>query len=97
MTIAPVVLLSAFALTVIVVSGAFAVATRVRPPGLYLELDAQGRRETWWSIGSAAIQGVPAGIVAWGVRIAAGLRSTPGQPPADRLAGDGVPSDRGGD
>ncbi|KQM64466.1 sterol desaturase [Sphingomonas sp. Leaf17] len=66
------ILASAAAMTVIVgvryliVSGAFAAATRVRHPGLYRGLDAQMRRELWWSLASAAIYGVPAGIVAWG-------------------------------
>jgi len=66
------ILLSALAMTVIVgvryllVSGAFAAATRVRHRGLYTGLDAQVRREIGWSLASAAIYGVPAGIVAWG-------------------------------
>lgn len=66
------ILLSALAMTLIVgvryliVSGAFAWATRLRHPGLYRGLDAQMRREIGWSLASAAIYGVPAGIVAWG-------------------------------
>ena len=66
------VLVSTLAMTAIValrylaVSGAFAWATgRVRP-GLYAGLDPQIRREIGWSLASAAIYGVPAGIVAWG-------------------------------
>ncbi|MFA6116453.1 MAG: sterol desaturase family protein [Sphingomonas sp.] len=65
-------LLSAIAMTLIVgvryliVSGAFAVATRAKHPGLYAGLDPQIRREIWWSLASAAIYGVPAGIIAWG-------------------------------
>jgi Delta7-sterol 5-desaturase len=47
-------------------SGAFAWATRVRHPGLYRGLEPQMRREIGWSLASAAIYGVPAGIVAWG-------------------------------
>lgn len=68
------VLLSAIAMTVIVgvrylaVSGGFAWATRLRHPGLYTGLDPQMRREIWWSLASAAIYGIPAGIVAWGWR-----------------------------
>ena len=64
--------LSAVAMTVIVgvryliVSGAFAFATRRRHPGLYTGLDPQMRREIVWSLASAAIYGIPAGIVAWG-------------------------------
>jgi len=63
---------SAVAMTLIVAvryllaSGGFALATRVRHPGLYLGLDAQIRREIGWSLASAAIYGIPAGIVAWG-------------------------------
>ena len=64
--------LSVVAMTLIVavrylaVSGAFAWATgRVRP-GLYAGLAPQIRREAAWSLLSAAIYGVPAGIVAWG-------------------------------
>lgn len=65
-------LLSALAMTVIVgvryliVSGAFAAATRLRHPGLYRGLDRQMRAEIGWSLASAAIYGIPAGIVAWG-------------------------------
>jgi lathosterol oxidase len=65
-------LLSALAMTLIVgvryllVSGAFAGATRLRHPGLYAGKGAQISREIGWSLASAAIYGVPAGIVAWG-------------------------------
>ncbi len=71
-TILIAILASAVAMTAIVgvryliVSGAFAAATRARHPGLYRGLDAQMRREVWWSLASAAIYGIPAGIVAWG-------------------------------
>ena len=66
------ILLSALAMTAIVgvryliVSGAFAVATRARHPGLYAGLDRQMRREIGWSLASAAIYGIPAGVLAWG-------------------------------
>ena len=72
MAIALALILSAIAMTFIVgiryllVSGAFAAATRWRHPGLYAGLDPQIRREIYWSLASAAIYGVPAGIVAWG-------------------------------
>jgi sterol desaturase/sphingolipid hydroxylase (fatty acid hydroxylase superfamily) len=63
---------SALAMTAIValrylaVSGLFAWATgRVRP-GLYTGLHPQIRREIGWSLASAAIYGIPAGVVAWG-------------------------------
>src|SRR5688500_16016271 len=68
------ILLSALAMTAIVgvryllTSGAFAFVTRVRHPGLYAGLDGQMRREIMWSLASAAIYGVPAGVVAWGWR-----------------------------
>ncbi|MCX8474158.1 MAG: sterol desaturase family protein [Sphingomonas sp.] len=66
------ILLSAFAMTLIVglrylaVSGAFALATRLRQPALYAGLERQIRREIGWSLASAAIYGVLAGVVAWG-------------------------------
>lgn len=66
------VILSAIAMTVIVgarylaSSGLFAWITRVKHPGLYGGLDRQMRREVLWSLASAGIYGVPAGIVAWG-------------------------------
>ncbi|MFM5914940.1 MAG: sterol desaturase family protein [Chakrabartia godavariana] len=72
MTPLPAILLSALAMTVIVgvryliTSGAFAWATRIKHRGLYAGLGRQMRREIGWSLASAAIYGVPAGIVAWG-------------------------------
>ncbi len=65
-------LASALAMSVIVAlrylltSGAFAWATARVRPGLYTGLRPQIRKEVAWSLGSAAIYGVPAGIVAWG-------------------------------
>ena len=65
------ILLSAAAMTIIVgiryllTSGAFAWATRVRHPGLYDGMGSQMKREIYWSLASAAIYGIPAGIVAW--------------------------------
>jgi sterol desaturase/sphingolipid hydroxylase (fatty acid hydroxylase superfamily) len=65
-------LLSALAMTAIMAvrylatSGFFAWLTgRVRP-GRYAGLGPQIRREIGWSLASAAIYGLPAGIVAWG-------------------------------
>lgn len=66
------VLLSAAAMTLIVgvrylvTSGAFAWATSRVRPGLYAGMERQIRREIGWSLASAAIYGVPAGVVAWG-------------------------------
>jgi lathosterol oxidase len=66
------ILASALAMTLIVglrylaASGGFALATRLRHPGLYTGLDSQIRREIGWSLASAAIYGIPAGVVAWG-------------------------------
>lgn len=68
----PALAYSAFSMTLIVgiryliVSGAFASATRLLHPGLYNGLDRQIRREIGWSLASAAIYGIPAGILAWG-------------------------------
>lgn len=66
------ILLSAVVMTLIVavryllISGAFALATANVRPGLYRGLNGQIRKEIGWSLASAAIYGVPAGIVAWG-------------------------------
>lgn len=66
------VAVSALAMTAIVAirylisSGLFAWASQRLRPGIYHGLDAQIRREIGWSLASAAIYGVPAGIVAWG-------------------------------
>ncbi|MEC9068155.1 MAG: sterol desaturase family protein [Pseudomonadota bacterium] len=66
------IILSALAMTAIVAlrylaaSGLFAWATERVRPGLYAGLAPQIRREIGWSLLSAAIYGVPAGIVAWG-------------------------------
>lgn len=66
------ILLSALAMTLIVgvryliVSGAFDLATRYRHRGLYDGLTPQIGREIGWSLLSAAIYGIPAGIIAWG-------------------------------
>ena len=63
---------SALAMTLIVAvryavtSGAFDLATRLRRPGLLTGKARQIRREIGWSLASALIYGVPAGIVAWG-------------------------------
>ena len=66
------IVLSAAAMTAIVAarylasSGLFAwLTTRVRP-GLYTNLSSQIRTEIGWSLASAAIYGIPAGVVAWG-------------------------------
>ena len=66
------ILLSALAMTAIVAvryllaSGGFAWATARMRPGLYRGLAPQIRREIGWSLASAAIYGIPAGVVAWG-------------------------------
>ncbi len=68
------ILLSALVMSAIVgvryllTSGGFAAWTRARHPGLYAGMGAQVRRELWWSLWSALIYGVPAGVVAWGWR-----------------------------
>lgn len=66
------ILLSALAMTAIVAvrylasSGFFAWLTARRLPGRYAALGPQMRREIAWSLASAAIYGIPAGVVAWG-------------------------------
>ncbi len=66
------VALSALAMTLIVglrylaASGLFAAITARVRPGLYTGMTPQIRREIGWSLASAAIYGIPAGIVAWG-------------------------------
>ena len=68
------ILLSALAMTAIVAvrylisSGLFAAWTARRFPARRGSQRAQIRREIGWSLASAAIYGVPAGIVAWGWR-----------------------------
>ena len=65
-------LVAATAMTAIVAfrylatSGLFAWLTGRRHPGLYAGLNRQIRAEIGWSLASAAIYGVPAGVVAWG-------------------------------
>ncbi len=65
------IILSAFAMTAIVAlrylaaSGAFALVTNRIRPGYHAKLGPQIRREIGWSLASAAIYGVPAGVVAW--------------------------------
>jgi sterol desaturase/sphingolipid hydroxylase (fatty acid hydroxylase superfamily) len=49
-------------------SGLFAWLTARVRPGLYAGLAPQVRREIGWSLASAAIYGMPAGVVAWGWR-----------------------------
>lgn len=64
--------LTALIMTVIVaarylaVSGLFAWLTKLVRPGHYDGLGRQMRSEIAWSLASAAIYGVPAGIIAWG-------------------------------
>lgn len=68
----PAILLSALAMTAIVAlryaatSGFFAWLTEHRHPGRHLALKPQIRREISWSLASAAIYGIPAGVIAWG-------------------------------
>ncbi len=66
------IIFSALAMTAIVAarylasSGVFALATSLRLPGYHARLGRQIRREIGWSLASAAIYGIPAGVVAWG-------------------------------
>lgn len=54
------------ALRYLATSGAFAWATSRVRPGLYRGLERQIRQEIGCSLASAAIYGIPAGVVAWG-------------------------------
>lgn len=71
----PGLLASALVMTLIVAvrylitSGAFAWITHLKRPGAYARLGAQMRMEIGWSLASAAIYGVPAGVVAWGWQV----------------------------
>ncbi|MBU3077478.1 sterol desaturase family protein [Sphingomonas quercus] len=66
------ILLAVVAMTLIIavrylaVSGAFAWATARRMPGVYARQRRQIGREIYWSLLSAGIYGLPAGVVAWG-------------------------------
>ena len=66
------IFLSALAMTVIIAlrylaaSGVFAWVTGRRLPGYHAKLGSQIRSEIGWSLASAAIYGIPAGVVAWG-------------------------------
>jgi len=48
-----------------IVSGFFAICTKVRVPGLYRGLEKQIAREISWSAVAAVIYGVPFGVVLW--------------------------------
>lgn len=54
------------AIRYLAVSGGFAWLTTRRLPGLYDGQQRQIRQEIGWSLASAAIYGIPAGLVAWG-------------------------------
>lgn len=54
------------ALRYLAVSGLFAWLTAHVRPGHYAGLGAQMRREIIWSLATAAIYGMPAGIILWG-------------------------------
>ncbi|WP_037500336.1 sterol desaturase family protein [Sphingomonas jaspsi] len=66
------IILSALAMTLIVAvrylisSGIFAALTHRRFPGRLAGQAKQVRMEIGWSLASAAIYGIPAGVVAWG-------------------------------
>lgn len=65
-------ILSALAMSAIVAlrylaaSGIFAAITARVKPGHHAQLGPQIRREILWSLASAAVYGIPAGVVAWG-------------------------------
>jgi lathosterol oxidase len=61
-----VVMTAIVALRYLASSGFFDWLTRRVRPGLYRGMTAQIRSEIGWSLASAALYGIPAGIVAWG-------------------------------
>lgn len=50
----------------LITSGAFAYATRIKHRGLYSGKARQIRNEIGWSLASAVVYALPAGVVAWG-------------------------------
>ena len=60
------VMTAIIALRYVAASGIFALITGRVKPGYHARLGPQIRREIGWSFASAAIYGIPAGIVAWG-------------------------------
>jgi sterol desaturase/sphingolipid hydroxylase (fatty acid hydroxylase superfamily) len=66
MLFAAITMTAIVALRYLATSGLFAWVTERIRPGLYANLGGQIRREIRWSLASAAIYGIPAGIVAWG-------------------------------
>jgi Delta7-sterol 5-desaturase len=66
------VLFSALAMTLIVgvryliSSGLFAWISQRKHAGIHAGLEAQIKREIGWSLASAGVYGIPAGVVAWG-------------------------------
>ena len=66
LAIAAALMTAIVAIRYLLVSGGFALATRARHPGLYAGQRPQILREIGWSLASAAIYGIPAGIAAWG-------------------------------
>ena len=66
------IILSVLAMTAIVAvrylaaSALFAFVTNRVRPGYHAKLGTQIRKEIGWSLASAAIYGIPAGVVAWG-------------------------------
>ena len=64
--VSAVAMIAIVAVRYLIASGAFALATARVSPGLYRDLGPQIRREVGWSLASAAIYGIPAGVIAWG-------------------------------
>lgn len=67
-TTAAILMTAIVAVRYVITSGFFAWATSRVRPGLYDAMGGQIRTEIGWSLLSAAIYGIPAGIVAWGWR-----------------------------
>lgn len=57
------------ALRYLAASGAFALASAKVRPGIYAGLQPQIRKEIAWSLLSAVVYGLPAGVVLWGWKV----------------------------
>ncbi len=66
LTLSVIGMIAIVALPAFAASGIFALATARVRPGLYSGMHPQIRREMAWSLLSAMIYGLPAGVMAWG-------------------------------
>lgn len=66
MLLSALIMAAIVAVRYVATSGGFALLTHWRRPRLYACLERQVQRELAWSLLSAVVYGLPAGIVAWG-------------------------------